>query len=386
MKIVYLIAGMYRPAGMERVLAEKAGHLVRRGHDVLIVTTEQKGRPLAFELDRGIRTVDLGIGYEDNNGGSFVSKLMRHPFRLLRHRRRLSALLKSERADVTVSMFCNDASFVPSIKDGSRKILEIHFSRFKRLQYGRKGLWAIADRLRSRLDAITVSRFDKFVALTEEDRKYWGKMPNICVIPNPRTFPPFNPGNSGALRETDGAPLTVLAVGRYDEQKGFDRLIRIWKRLKDSSQAQGWTLRIAGDGPLREALERQAEELGVREGIVFGKAEGDIRTLYATADILALTSRYEGLPMVLLEAQACALPVVAMACKCGPRDVLRDGVDGVLTPDGDEEAFAAALGALMADAPRRRRMGAAALENSDRYAPEAIMDRWEAIFKGEAQA
>lgn len=377
MKIIYLIAGTYRAAGMERVLANKAGWLASRGYDVLIVTTDQRGREPAFRLDPSIRSVDLGINYEENNGGGFLNKLLRYPFKQLRHRSRLSALLKAEKADVVVSMFCNDAAFLPSIKDGSRKVLEIHFSRFKRLQYGRRGFWALADRFRSRNDLRVVSRFDRFVVLTREDRGYWeadAALPNICVIPNARTFAPAAP--SGTATSSAG---TVLAAGRYNAQKAFDRLIEVWKTV--APQAPGWKLRIAGDGELRQALQQQIDAAGLHDSVILGKAEGDIRDLYASADIYALTSLYEGLPMVLLEAQASGLPIVAMACKCGPRDVVTDGKDGFLVPEGDNAAMADRMLELINDPALRHRMGAAALKASDRFDEAAIMQRWTALFR-----
>ena len=86
MKLVYCIAGTYRPAGMERVLADKANWLARQGHKVTIVTTDQLGRANAFPLDPAIDQVDLGINYEENNGGSLIDKIVRYPFKQCRHK------------------------------------------------------------------------------------------------------------------------------------------------------------------------------------------------------------------------------------------------------------------------------------------------------------
>lgn len=358
MKLIYLIAGTYRPAGMERVLAVKANWLSRHGHEVMIVTTDQRGRQPAFALDPSIRTIDLGIDYELNNGGSFLNKLLHYPFKQLLHRIRLTSLLKHERADVVISMFCNDASFVPRIHDGSHKVLEIHFSRYKRLQYGRRGLWALADRLRSRGDVRTAAHYDRFVVLTEEDRSYWGEPPNICVIPNPRTFKADAPASQSSR--------TVLACGRYTHQKAFERLIEAWRMIDTS----GWTLRIAGEGTL---------SCEVPDNVILGPST-DMRSEYSRSAIFALSSRYEGLPMVLLEAQACGLPIVAMECKCGPRDVVTDGVDGFLVPDGDVPALADRLSRLMADQSLRERMGEAAFKASDRYEEQTIMNQWQKLL------
>lgn len=371
MKIIYNIAGLYRPAGMERVLANKAGWLAANGHEVLVVTTEQKGRPLAFPLASGVRTVDLGIGYEDGNGGPFILKLLRYPLKRLRHRARLARLLKAERADITVSMFCGEERFLTRIKDGSRKVLEVHFSRFKRLEYGRGGLWGLSDRLRSRADFRIAGRFDRFVVLTEEDRGYWTGLANIEVIPNARTFTFDNPASLDSK--------TVLAVGRYSRQKQFEKLLEAWNLI--AKECPGWTLRLVGDGEERDFLERWIRTYGLTDRVVLGRAGTDMKDIYADASVLVLSSRYEGLPMVLLEAQAAGLPVVSFACKCGPRDVITDGVDGFLVEPDDSVALADRLFELIRDGELRKRMGAAAYEASGRFDESRIMNRWMNLFE-----
>lgn len=371
MKLIYLIAGTYRPAGMERVLALKANHFSSRGDDVLIVTTDQRGRESAFTLDPSIRAVDLGIDYELTNDKGFLSKTLAYPFKELRHRRRLTELLKKEKADVVISMFCNDASFVPDIKDGSQKILEVHFSRFKLLQYGRKGLWAVADRLRSRKLGDIASRYDHFVVLTEEDKGYWIKdfpqlESRICVIPNPRTFEP-------EVLTAEDKKKVVLAAGRYCEQKNFSHLVQAWKLIPDDVR-KDWTLRIAGDGPLRPSLQAMADE-----SVILGPAS-DMAREYGNASLFALSSKYEGLPMVLLEAQAAGLPVVSYECKCGPRDVVTDGIDGFLVQEGDISGFAGKLALLMEDEGLRTGMAAAALQSSERFASDKILNEWDSLL------
>ena len=106
MKLLYLIAGTYRAAGMEKVLADKANWLVAHGYEVVIATTDQRGQAPAFALDPAIRTVDLGIDYEATNGANFLKKAAAFPFKKWKHRRRLTRLLMQERPDITVSMFC----------------------------------------------------------------------------------------------------------------------------------------------------------------------------------------------------------------------------------------------------------------------------------------
>ena len=375
MRIIYLIAGTYRAAGMERVLADKANWLAAHGHEVHVLTTDQMGRPSAFPMDPSIQIQDLGINYEENNGGPFLSKVLQYPLKQWRHRHRLAVILYAIRADIVISMFCNDVGFLPKIKDGSRKILEVHFSRFKRLQYGRKGLWALADRWRSRTDLRHVRAFDKFVVLTEEDKRYWGDLPNITVIPNSTSMKTDSPAKLDSK--------TVIAVGRYSYQKALDRLIDAWSIVMERfGRNCDWTLRLVGDGEMRSSLESQVARLGLNDSVLLGKVENDMASVYRESSILALSSRYEGLPMVLLEAQAFGVPCVSFACKCGPKDVIRDGENGLLIPEGDVSALAEALYRLMSDDVLRKQMGAAAYRNSEHYDKERIMAQWEKLFRG----
>lgn len=370
MKIVYSIAGTYNSGGMERVLANKANWLVRNGYEISILTTDQKGRSSFFEFDPRVRFYDLGINYEENNGKSFLNKLIHYPFKQWKHKKALKKLLPELKADVVVSMFCNDASILPKIKDGSRKVLEIHFSRFKRLQYGRKGIWKIADEIRSINDLRAVSRFDRFVVLTEEDRGYWGDMDNIQVIPNARTFVLERPAELKEKR--------VIAVGRYCYQKGLDRLIDAWNIICQS--VDDWKLHLVGDGEDRIGLQTQIDRLGLSDKVVLGRAETDMKSVYANASILAMSSRYEGLPMVLLEAQAAGLPIVSFECKCGPKDVITDGGDGYLVEDGNVAQLAEKLLELINDEGLCKRMGQEAYRNSERFSEERVMAQWVELF------
>lgn len=371
MNIVYTIAGTYRAAGMERVLADKANWFAAHGHTVTVVTTEQKGRADAFAMDPAIRHIDLGIGYEDNNGRSLWSKVLCYPFKQWKHRRRLTRVLERVRPDVTVSMFCNDEAFLPRIQDGSRKVLEVHFSRFKRLQYGRSGLWAIVDRLRSRSDLRHIRRFDRFVVLTREDRGYWGALENIAVIPNPLSSRPDRPSGLTAK--------TVVAVGRLSWQKGLERLVEAWHIVHP--QAPEWKLSLIGDGEMRETLAAQVRRLGLGDSVEMPGVLHDMDAVYRDASILALTSRYEGLPMVLLEAQSYGVPAVSFDCRCGPKDVIRSGENGLLVPEGDIEGFARALLQLIQSPEALKRIGAAAYADAVRWDRETIMQQWINLFE-----
>ena len=370
MKLLYCIAGTCHSGGMERVLANKANYLTGHGYEVVIVTTDQQGLPPFFPLAEQIRCIDLGINYEENNGKSFANKLLHYPLKQYRHQKRLAAILKREKPDITVSMFCNDAGFITRINDGSKKVLEIHFSKFKRLQYNRKGLWRLADLWRSKQDEKTVRRFDKFVVLTEEDKGYWGNLPNITVIPNANTFAT---SQAAALENKK-----VIAIGRYTYQKGFERLIEAWNIL--SPGFPGWKLDIIGNGEERDKLQDLIHAYHLDGQVTLVSPTKSIDKVYLDASVLVMSSRYEGLPMVLLEAQAFGLPIVSFACKCGPKDIVANGETGFLVEENDIEGLARQLVKVMKDKNLRKQMGRKAKEASLRYAEDAVMAKWTALF------
>jgi glycosyltransferase involved in cell wall biosynthesis len=370
MKIAYCIPGTYNSGGMERVLASKANYLAAQGVDVTIITTEQRWQEPFFQLSPNIEHFDLGINYEENNGKGLLIKLLQYPIKQYRHKRRLSKLLKTMQFDIVISMFGNEVSFVSSIKDRSRKVLEIHFSRFKRLQYGRTGLWRLIDVYRSRQDMRLVKKFDRFVVLTEEDRRYWGDLSNIVVIPNARTF---TPAKTASLESHK-----ALAIGRYDYQKGFEYLIDAWSIIHE--KFPDWTLSIVGGGERKPQLQQQIAQLHLEDSIRLVQPTTAIEQMYLESSMYMMSSRYEGLPMVLLEAQAFGLPIVSFACKCGPRDVITDGKDGYLVPELDVPQLAERAMQLMADEVLRKQMGAAARQNSERFTQEMVMSKWQTLF------
>lgn len=371
MKILYNIATTSRSGGMERVLANKANYLAALGYEVVIVSTDRFGFPPFFHLSEKIRQINLHIEYEGNNGKSIWNKLLHFPLKQWKHKKRLTEVLMRERPDITISMFNHDAGFITKIKDGSVKLLEVHFSRFKRLQYNRKGLWRLVDLWLTKQDEKTAKRFDRFVVLTEEDKENWGSQEHICVIPNANTFSPIRTAALDAKK--------VVAVGRYSYQKGFDRLIDAWRIVTKS--CPDWQLEIVGEGDEKVALQNRIDRYGLAEQVKLMPATSAIEEVYLGASVMVLSSHYEGLPMVLLEAQSFGLPIVSFACQCGPKDIVEDGETGYLVPEGNVEQLAERLVNVMTNETLRKAMGRRAKETSHRYDEDRVMKQWIDMFK-----
>ena len=373
MKIIYCTHSLCNPGGMERVLVNKVTYLVERLHwDISIVTTDQKGRPSFYPLPAGVRVTDLGINYSDDNVKSVTGKILGYLQKRRRHKRLLTSLLEREKPDIVVSLYPSESSFIPDIKDGSKKVLELHFCKYFRLQYGRKGLLGIIDKWRTHQDERIVRRFDKFVVLTNEDKEYWGNLHNIEVIPNAAM-------NMGG-HFSDVANHRVIAVGRLDYQKGFDRLIQAWCYIQRDGRYQDWHLDIFGQGEWHEMLENMISERNLNDSIRLNNPTNQIGREYAQSSLIVMTSNYEGFGMVLVEAMACGVPAVAFDCKCGPRDIISDGENGLLVHNGDIPGLAEAMMKLMGDYELRRRMSGKARQVVDTYSEKAVMDKWVRLF------
>lgn len=366
MKIIYHLNSTCNPGGMERVTVGKVRWWTSRGHEVIVVTTDQKGRPSFFPLPDGVRTVDLGINYHDDVGLGILRQTLSFLRKRRLHRRRLSELLMREKADIVVSLYPGESSFIPDIKDGSRKVLELHQGRYFHRQYGNTGLKGLADRFREWTDSVMVRRFDRFVVLTGQDRRNWGDMPNICTIPNAATM---------TGRVSDCSAHRVIAVGRLDYQKSFDRLIEAWRPFGD------WTLEIFGQGEWRDNLQKMIEDRGLGSSVHINAPSRDIRAEYAASSILVMSSHYEGFPMAMIEGMTCGLPAVSFDFQCGPEDMIEDGVNGIIVKDGDIDGLGRALQRLMGDDALRVSMGRKAAEVAGRYSEEKVMGLWECCFK-----
>jgi len=213
---------------------------------------------------------------------------------------------------------------------------------------------------------------DRFLVLTEEDADAWARdgMSNVGAMPNPLLVKPQH-------LPTLDEPV-VVTLRRLAHDKGIDMLLEAWAHVAPAYPE--WTLHVYGSGPDEEALRQQARDLGLDDTAIFRGLTTDIDSALSSASIYALPSREEGFPIAVMEAMAYGLPTVAFDCAPGIRELIDDEESGLVITPGNVLAFATALERLMKDRDLRVRMGQRARESVQRFSPDVIVDRWEALF------
>lgn len=371
MKIVYCLPSTYRMGDIERIILGKANILFEMGYDVSIITTDQQGKQPYFKLSDKVKCYDLGINYSQNKQRRFLKKLFYLFYNSYQHRKRLKKLLMDLKADIVISTFSNEMSLLPNIKDGSKKIVEFHFSRPMFRFIRRSGILGYVDDFMMHKIICSLRKYERFVVLSNEDAQNWKELNNVSVINNVCTINTDERANLEAHR--------VISVGRYESQKGFDRLINVWALI--AQQAPDWTLHIFGEGSLRPILIKQIQDLHLENIVFLEGATNNIDKELSKSSIAAFTSNYEGFPMAIVEVESAGLPVVSFDAPCGPKDIIRDGEDGFLVKNGDIEDFGKKLLSLIQYEELRKKMGKKAFENSKRFTKESIMPQWISLFE-----
>ena len=375
-KIVYCTPALYMAGGVERVLTLKANYFADVfGYDVTIILTEGKGTPLFYPLSEKVNIINLNIGFEELWNCSFIIKVILYLRKQYLFRKKLTAELMRLCPDYTVSLLRREINFITDINDGSKKIGELHVNRanYRNFEASDSNLLkSIFAKFWMHNLVGHLRKLDKFVVLTEEDKKHWTELNNIISIPDPLTFFPEQISSLQKKR--------VIAVGRYVYQKGFDLLLKVWSMIE--KRYPDWELVIFGSGN-REPYECLKNELKIDGSRChLNGPSSNIQQEYMNSSIFAFASRFEGFGMVLIEAMACGLPVISFDCPCGPRDIIFDNEDGLLVQNGDVNSYVCKLSLLMDDASLRQRMSAAGRKNVERFKMDHIGDCWKKLFDG----
>ncbi|MCX4697239.1 glycosyltransferase family 4 protein [Streptomyces sp. NBC_01373] len=378
MKISFLINNIYGIGGTNRTVINLAEALAVR-HEVEIVSVFRRATATKFEISPRITVralVDLRPGSADRDaaGSDEPSEVVpRQEEFYAQYSRftdgRIIRDLEKTTADVVVGTRPSLNLFVAAhTRDGALRVAQEHMTHL-----------AIPPAVRAEM-ARVYPRLDAITTVTEADARSFMEntpIPGIPVVGIPNSVP------EPAVAPSDGTRRVVVSAGRMHQIKRYDLLIRAFSTLAE--EFPDWQLRIYGDGGEAGKLRTLVTDLGLTGRALLMGGFSPIESEWAKGSIAAVTSSAESFGMTLVEAMRCGLPVVSTDCPVGPREILRDGEDGFLVPNGEVEGIAWGLRRLMADEPLRRTMGAAALRNAARYDPAAVADRYLELFEDAAR-
>lgn len=378
MKIVYLLpGGLFNPGGMERILIIKANYLAEKwAYDVSIVTTEQLGRPVFYPVSDNVHLYHLDIGIYKNFGKeSFAQKVVSRFLKNREYRKALEKLLCEISPDITISTLGLDIDFLYKLRDGSIKLGELHFpGDFYQLMAYKlytSFIPIFVQKVRTKLLKTKCRKLARLIVLTKEEKRNWEGVNNVELIPNALSYYPE--------KISTGTSKKAIAVGRLIWEKGFDLLIESWKMVH--AKHPDWTLSIFGEGDQREQLLNQINQYGLSSVIEIHDPVKDIYSQFLEHSMMLFPSRcLDALPMVLIEAMSCGLPLVAFDSPCGPKDIISDGVNGFLIPFGNIELLAEKVCSLIESEALRQTMGNSARKMSFDYQEDKIMNQWIQLF------
>jgi glycosyltransferase involved in cell wall biosynthesis len=387
MKIRYLLLHAYGMGGTIRTVITQANSMAAAGHDVELVSVlRRKDRP-HFPVDSRVRLRSLA----DLRAGA-RSPLPQGPLAGLRARyaARLAGkpprhIPASEPGHKAINRRIEQTviGYLSELRDGilvtTRPALNLLAAEFAtggvvRVAQEHVNLGAHQPDLRAAI-VRCYPRLDTVAVLTNRDRDDY-----LAMAPGTRVVRIPNAVHSLKQKPATCASKIAIAAGRLRPQKGFDLLVKAF--AETVGEFPDWQVRIFGTGDRQAELRELIEAHHLYNHVFLMGQSGQLDEEMAKASVYVLSSRYEGLPMVLLEAMSHGLPVVSFDCPTGPADVISDGKEGVLVPPGDVPGLAAALRRLMADEGLRARMGDAALGTVERYSPEVIRAQWTDLFNG----
>lgn len=365
--VLLLCESLALPGGVERFVCELADALVGRGMKVTLGSVDTPRERLVYPVGEGVDVVAAG---DPRPASAAKGRLARMPAILgerWRAGRALGRVIDRAGADaIVLNGLVTACSVLLARKAARPRSICCDHNHFT----ARSRIW---QRLRARI----YPQVGAVVSLTEADR------PRFAAL-NPNTRVILNTSSLHADAPALPAEPRVLAVGRLQAQKGFDLLLQAWQMvLRQLPEAR---LRIVGGGPLGAELAALARTLGIESSVEFTEPTDRIEPLYREAAVFVLSSRYEGMPLALLEAQALGVPAVAFDCPTGPREVLSEET-GVLVPSQDVPALAQGLLRLLRDPALRARMGAAAIaRDREVFSRARQVGAWAALIDEVADA
>lgn len=377
LKIAYCLNSIRGLGGIERVTVKKANALAAiAGNQVYVLVSDNKRGHIGDILDELVHLIDLDINYYDDDWQKGWRARISQISKKKNHKKILRKTLNTISPDVVIAVGQSEKFFLTKgfLNNSSTVyIRELHFATDYRILLARSLKERALGKIQNLLDyGIICKRYNAVVCLTPQDLDAkWKGRPNAYFMPNPLTveFPP---------QIADRSSKKIITLGRLSQEKNHISFIQAFSKI--ASHYPEWGVEIYGRGEELFNLENRNNELQLKHQVLMVDHTNNVSEKLDTAALFVLTSKTEGFPLVILEAMAHGLPVIAYACPFGPSYIINDKKDGVLIPLDDEEQLAAAIEYLVLNEEVRARMGQEGRRRAGEFLPETIALQWMTLF------
>ncbi|HEX5413930.1 MAG TPA: glycosyltransferase [Terriglobia bacterium] len=362
-----------KDGGSPQVVSGILNHLNRRAfHPVLVTYSEDR----VFPVPEGITEYTLHV----HGGGSLFQKLKANLLAVFRLRR----VLRLEEPEVVIGMggMTNWGLILAARLARSKAAVVIGEHGAGALRYRDDRVTSLIIRL---LNGLLYPLADRIVAISGGVRQHLIREMNVAERKIVLVYNPVDIQRIQNLsREQVGDPWlhdsdkpVVLWVGRMAAVKGLDNLLGAFEQVVKEVDAR---LILVGDGSLENVIRNLVRRKGLQEKVRFAGFQTNPYRYMARSSVFAFPSLSEGFGMVLVEAMACGLPVVATDCVAGPSEILQNGKCGILVPVADEQAMARAIISVLTDTALRERLISAAVERATDFEPGKVIASYEQLF------
>ena len=372
MKIIYVLPSLEPSGGAERVITEKANYFVDIfGYEVYIITFYQpKDSTNFYPLSEKVQQIKLETP-------DYLQYKYKYPKRLFVKyrinnslRKAITQLIDKINPDIIIGVSYSKADMISSIKSGAKKIIECHEVKyFDSLSIFNRSIFSKVYHNYIYYHFIEKNA-DLVVTLTNNAKAQWKRAKRVVTIPNFTSIQ--------VKQHSSCEKKRIIAVGRLCEEKGFERLLTIWRTV--SSKHPDWQLAIFGEGKLKNKLENIIDTEHLRNVFLYGTTK-NIGKEYLNSSICVVTSYYEGFSLVTLEAMKFGLPCVAFDCPYGPGSIIEDHKNGFLIENGNNELFIEKLCCLIENNNLRYDFSKSALETAELYNTDIVMNQWKSLFE-----
>ena len=352
MKIAFL-AYLEGYGGAEKQMVMLANELAKRGHDIYMIS---------ISVDNNCYSLDKNVTYcfiPDKHG-----RALRHITRYIDIKNKLKAI----KPDITLNFWYQSAYLAAGM---SKRITgKVVYS--ERGDPGDKEYNGLLGKIRD----ITLPRIDGFVFQSRGAQKYFDEavQRRSVVIANPVFV------KRADYPQVEERRKSIVTIGRLHPQKNHKLLIDSFALIED--KIPDYTLEIWGDGELKDELQSQIDGYKLTDRILLKGTSDKIHSLVYDSSLFVLSSDYEGLPNTLLEAMAIGIPCVSTDCRPGgAREIIDDGVDGLITPIGDKAKLAEAMLKMIKNPERSLLMAEKASAAMEKYKTDNIYSKWEEYFQ-----